>query len=94
MTFRSIYREQRKARKEYSCNSCEHLFDVVADGEFEGMTHLQITDYQSLLAVCGKIEKGDLYWHETIEFEGEIQVVRYLEVAHRLCVELDCYPKL
>lgn len=93
MTFRSIYREQRKARKEYDCNSCEHLFEVVIDGEFDDMTNRQITDYQTLLANDGKIKKGDSYWHETIEFDGEIQVVRYLEIAHRLCVELDCYPQ-
>lgn len=94
MTWQSVYREQRKARKEYDCNSCEHLFEVVISGEFDGMNDVQIERFNKLYEAKGKIQKGDLYWHETIKFDGELHVVRYLDSAHQLCIQLDCYPKL
>jgi len=92
--FRSVHREQRIARKEYACNSCEHLFEFVGCGEAEDMSAVQKERFSKLLSVGGKIKKGDLYWRETIESDGELQTVRYLEVAHQLCIQLDCYPRL
>ena len=89
-----IYSEQRKARKEYDCNSCEHIFEL---SESEIMWELDASGkdrYLELKQKGGKILAGDFYVYEVYKFDGEICVSRYLPAANALCHRLNCYPKL
>lgn len=88
-----IYSETRKARKQYHCNSCEHLFEVAeseAEIELDGCENLRL---QELKSKNGKINAGDFYVYEVYKFDGRMCVARYLPVAHTLCQKLDCYPR-
>ena len=88
-----IYSEQRKARKEYTCNSCEHIFELSEEEIMWELDGLGKERYLELKKKGGKIQVGDFYVYEVYKFDGEICVARYLPVAHALCQRLDCYQK-
>lgn len=90
--YQFIYSETRKARKQYDCNSCEHLFEVSeseASIELDGCGKARLKELKDK---NGKINIGDFYVYEVYKFDGEICVSRYLPVAHALCQKLSCYP--
>lgn len=91
--YQFIYSETRKARKEYDCNSCEHLFEYSQADALWALDSVAKERYLELLSKDGKIKAGDHYVYEVYKFDGEICVSRYLPVAHSLCQTLDCYPK-
>jgi hypothetical protein len=91
--YQFIYSETRKARKQYDCNSCEHLFEVDQRDALWALDGAAKERYLELLSKDGKINAGDFYVYEVYKFDGKICVSRYLPVAHALCQKLDCYPR-
>jgi len=88
-----IYKETRKAKKQYQCNSCEHLLEVGQEDAFFELDGCGKNRWLELQSKNWKIEVGDFYVYEVYKFDGEICVARYLPVAHALCQTLDCYPR-
>ena len=78
------------ARKEYSCNACDFLFEI----DFWSELNLTFSDYREIVKARQhnyKILKGERYIRQFNKAEGHTYTFRAIPAIHRICVKLNLY---